>query len=498
MRTPRVLHLLNRQLKTKLNIEIVTCMQNINSIIRFAHLDTKEEEVETIPAIPANGTRAGINIVALVQTSGNGTRPGTQSAPQSPPMARGDTMPSGEGGEGEIRPMTLAPIQDGAGSYQTNEAMTALTSGGGEESGGGTTPPPDKAPVIDFSGGNTVQKKDAAGQPIEGQYDVPDGVPVGTFTYITASAPADSGYIITKYTWSNGGDVSAYLSTNANQAPPKTQIVEKNVQKGNEAYRFVVDSKARDYSLSIDVDYQVGNQTAKGHSTLTFKSVRPETAYLEKVTNPQPGQRNVEPHVAQYYDVAGIAGMGMEAHTKAHAKFGGEFMVIQIADVQRTYKDANGVVKTMAGNNKIDDGAAGLNIGMKIVNGHHSWTLEAGEEGVSQSNYVEDPVYVPSPNPNTDKELTVGTLAQAGPPPVVAKPEKFRTYLMYRPTNGVWVALSSLSWGWGIQLANQNGNWQEQPGTSQNPNVTTTDPIAPGDDDFWPTWTGATSDLAWQ
>jgi hypothetical protein len=96
--------------------------------------------------------------------------------------------------------------------------------------------------------------------------------------------------------------------------------------------------------------------------------------------------------------------------------------------------------------------------------------------------------------------LTVGSTG--GNPPVAGgDPETFTFYLMYQPAGGVWVALSSVSWGWGGNATSSNGTTLDadslHPSDSGAAQVTQT---LTGNAAF-PTWTGSTQTMfgnGWQ
>lgn len=415
-------------------------------------------------------------------------------------LVQGGVLGSNAQLEDGVYPMTRSSYQyEGDLTSAEHYSGTDELSGGCPDPSGGCnpSPPPDKDPDIDFSGGTTVQRKDPMGNKIEGQFYVDGTVSVGTRTFISVSAPATSGYVIdtTTIEWSGGTLVSDYLPNNADEAAPETEGLVEDVDEKLKDYIFVVDAHARDYIINVKVKYTNG---ASGESTLEFKSVRPVIATLVPDSNPVPIQRPVQPEAAQYRDPTdSFSGMTMKADTQAHADHGGEFMIMQIAYPNRSYTDSNNVVVQQGGGPYIDDGAAMLGLGMEIITGDNSWTLKAGQSGISDITIAEDAVSVPAPNPDMDKKVTVGHIGNPNDPKDPNIPERFITYLMFRPEGEVWVALAKLEWGWGLHLERVNGVWQVVAGSSQNPDPDPVNPIPPGEDDFWPTWNGKTSGLQW-
>ncbi|MDX2035594.1 MAG: hypothetical protein SFX72_03000 [Isosphaeraceae bacterium] len=383
----------------------------------------------------------------------------------------------------DIRPLTLAPIPFAPPMSGTSDFESFSGSGGAPE---------DKAPIIRASGeGWIAQQKMANGAPVEGQYEVPNGVPVGAVPNIEVLPPADSGYVIQTITWSGGTDITGYLSTNADQVPPETMSVTTGVQTDQLQYGFVVDAEARLYSVDAQVEYTNG---AKGHSTLVFSSVRPTTAQLSRLSEPRPLKLPTQNAISYWDDDEMQPGGMVSQATTQTSSFGGDFMVTQIVQAVRSYTDQNNVAYSMSGGPWIDDGPSGgsLGLGMSNLEPMHSWNVPPNTPGMHHLNIFEDPIHVPSPDQVNDKEITVGI------PGEVPTPEMYKTFLMYRPSGGgVWVALAKLEWGWGgaLKRNTQSGFWELDESYSQNPPLMSVNPIAHTSDDFWPSWIARSSDM---
>lgn len=416
--------------------------------------------------------------------------------------------------DGDIRPMRMSPLLLRARHGGQPPAYMQPLSGGTGESGGGA-PLPDKAPIITASGGGSgggswsaTQKMDN-GSPVEGEFEVATGIPVGTVASFTVEPP-NASYVIDTVTWSNGSDVSGYFAAAADALAPEVVSVKKNVKDNMHTYKFIVTPEAKTYELEVEVTYKStnpGGPSATGKAKVTFESIRPEATFSVN-SNPEPQQMlPTQPHTIWYRDPAASAGMEFEAKTKKYEKFNGEYMIIQLANARRSYVDKDGVIYTMNTDWALDDGvnvpyASRLNLGMENQKNHNFWesfpipaVMPEGETAEDvETNWASDPVPVRPPTPETDKSVTVGV------PGAEPEPEKFKTFLMYKPLapggEAVWVALASIEWGLGLGLENNNGVWQVVPGTEQNPDPITTSPLPANSEDFWPTWSNRSWDVA--
>jgi hypothetical protein len=510
--------------KRRFRPDAIAARKTVSNVSRTEHFHAKPSaSADFVPQVlhvgqSSNAARRGPGTSSGVSSSaqpspgplaGNASRPA--QSPQLTALAANDAD--------DIRPMALAPTpDDGAASARMTLEPLFDSGGSGGSGGGDPPPPPDKAPILSASGGSwgTSLKKDGNGNPIPGEYEVVHGAPVGSIAVLQVSSPA-AGYIIDTVAWSGGTDVSAYLAADPAAAPPETVTVEHDVPNDELTYRFIIDAKARNYHITVEVTYL---NHAAGSTTLDFTSVRPAVATLTADTDPTPDLVPNDPGKVYYWDAGamdGATGMVLKADTQASQYFGGDFMIMQIAYINRSYVDQNNNPKTKAGGPLIDDGVGGgLPLGMDLVNFEHSWHLTSQEDdpeptqedpnpektslGDSGLDQATDVVAAGVPDSINDKTLTVGTPGPNPPdpnnPPV---PEKFKTFLMYKPDiSGVWVALAKVEWGWGIQIQNQGGVWQVVPNTTQDPVPTQVSPIPNTDDDFWPVWDGKTSDLDWQ
>jgi len=100
-----------------------------------------------------------------------------------------------------------------------------------------------------------------------------------------------------------------------------------------------------------------------------------------------------------------------------------------------------------------------------------------------------DSPFMPAPATNTNLRIGNATPRGGG----AAIPERFDTYVMYRPRaadwagDRVWVALGKVHWEWGLVGTNNgNGPWQSAPlaGVAA-PTVT----IPVGEPEWFPGWT---------
>lgn len=400
------------------------------------------------------------------------------AAPSTSPVASTGTLPPGTAAEegAEIRPMTLAPLPPSTPTSEVSSFSTLVDSGGG----GGV--PPDMPPVVDFSGGNTVQEVDANNDPIPGKYNVPTPVPIGTVTFITVSDPAP-GYNIQTIAWSGGTTYSGYFSAPATQTPFGGQELEQNVATTTSNYIFIVDSMAKTYTINVNVTYTNG---AKGSSTLTFTSVRPTGNLTVSQVGTQTVSGTVNPGQVTVLLNPGIK---IQATASTGPNTAGDFMLMQVIDTvekklttdqgQNRFVRNDIVVGNEAFNGPLIDNGASNTIGYDVTSqasgGPLNWSL-----GPNSSM----PVAPAAPPEMIDNP-------QFGVPSsylMVAENESFSTYLMYKPSGppaGVWIALSQVDWSWSKSASRPvGGNWTTTP-DSQQPNPTNT---TPGGAAAFPTW----------
>ena len=190
------------------------------------------------------------------------------------------------------------------------------------------------------------------------QWTIPDGVPVGTIISLTVTPGENAGLIdIPTVQWNLGeGDaaptVSSYIDPAigySDTAPTTAEATEDIQTAGVETLTFVVDARAREYTITVTAMLQ-GTAEAPPAATLTFESHRPEIARiepdLERMEGVNPYYRLTKNN--SYVEVAltnteGDRGMAIRSETKANSKFGGSFAYLQIAEIYRdsSYRDGS-------------------------------------------------------------------------------------------------------------------------------------------------------------
>ncbi len=161
------------------------------------------------------------------------------------------------------------------------------------------------------------------GQPVEGQYEATNGIPVGTIAFITVSDPVP-GYTITEIAWSGGTTYSGYFSAAPNNAVFGGQELEQNVATTTSDYIFIVDSTARQYNISVSVVY---SNSARGTSTLTFTSVRPTATLAVSQVGIQEASATIRPgNITVRLDPP----IKIQATSTTDADTSGNFMFMQV------------------------------------------------------------------------------------------------------------------------------------------------------------------------
>ena len=401
-------------------------------------------------------------------------------APQSTSM-NSPAPPTGPIGvataEDAIRPMTLAPAPiDSSGPREASLATLDDESGG---SGGGG-PPPDMPPILNFSGGGSEQDVDANGQPIPGKYIVRNPVPIGTVAVLSVDSPA-SGYDFQTYAWSGGTNYSGYFSADPVTPPSGGQELDQNVATTTSNYVFIVDANARDYTISVSVDYGNG---AHGTSTLTFSSARPSGSLSVSQVGTQSTSGSYRPGEVTVWLNPGI---NIQATASTGQYTAGSFMFMQVINTNRKeVTDSNNQpyyidndIMIPGGENfngpLIDDSPIGYNFTYDGTSDLHGWYLPPNNS-----------MPVPPASPPVVEDLPRGSVPNTFYRVFVD--ESFSTYLMYKPAGpvgGVWIALSAVDWSWSKELARPlGGSWTATPPSSQ-PTPTTR---MPSGADAFPTW----------
>jgi hypothetical protein len=346
-------------------------------------------------------------------------------------------------------------------------------------SGGGTLPAP-AITELDIYGG--IQ-----GSALNYTW-IPAGVPVGAGMAFSVA----SGY--SSVTWSGGTNYGYYLSDPASESPaPSLMYVREGVPTNNNTYGFTLDADEQTYTVNVTVtsDQFPGQQAS---STVTFASHRPTASLNLQWTQGITFNNSVNGGT----DVQIKADVPIFTAQTASGAFGGNFIFMQTAVIDRSKTDQNGNTTsfTTAGLTFKDDGVDPNEpspIGMYLtrpstvtkangtqvpVNGQYGWSLNAGDTATTTTL---DPTLLVVPI--TYMHLSVD--------------DNYNTYVMYQPPEGVWVALQEVTWS----LTGSADNT----GTAAQPNwpANYTDPqsdqtgFAPGGDSCFPPWNGLTSSLFW-
>ncbi len=394
-------------------------------------------------AIASSATPGGVAGVAMSSPSSITPAAPTPTAPDS--LAPVMINPGATDSQGAIRPLSLAPPTGGVRGIQP-----MYSSGGSGGSGG--NPPPDKPPTILGSAGlQTVEQVSNNGVPVPGKFKIADTVPVGTIPSFNVSGSGD-GYTIDSRSviWTGGTPYSSYPLDDPNLLPPTTASVSQNVDSNSLTYSFIIDSSPRPYTIDVGVGYTNG---AHGFAELTFTSDKPP--YSFKNSNLGQVQANflfdsnnnrTGVWVGMPFDTLKNVDQRMKflgtTDLPPRSQFQGDFMILQLIDATRTVTTADGTLigqlHTLKTNGSvIDDGTstARVPMGQPLASGAHTWRNDhvgASDESYDWPLLAHPGVYNQSISFNAD----------------------FKTYLMYRPGGGVWIALSEYDWGFRITAKN--------------------------------------------
>ena len=353
-------------------------------------------------------------------------------------------------------------------------------------------------------------------------------VPVGadlTFSIHAEAVPRT----IASYQWSGGTEYSEYFSSEATRQAERNMSVKTEVNEHESEYSFIVDPVDRTYTIEIDVTFTAQSGGGRGHGEIEFTSIRPDVTLQtyngqpKLVDNPDGTLsikytndtvlNNPEPENTWPY----TAGERIVATVQTH-DFGGDFMFLQIATPIRyssvEYPIFGGTVLWYhqgTSLNTIDNSFSfpGYTSHPKAygypIFGADEATEEEQREG--ERNRTTD---VNGWSMNVDDRET----HQMGDSPVTAQvspvygrtvqvgslnggiPEKFNTYVMYKPEHGVWVALARAHWEWGAVYQNTNNGWVAVPFPEYSIANSNQDELDNDyRDEFFPSWEKTTYDV---
>jgi hypothetical protein len=359
-------------------------------------------------------------------------------------------------------------------------------SGGG--SGGGSAP----HPVLHASGGYW-----GGTQTSPGVYVATSDIYVGTKMSITIDDPGPG----TTITWSGGTNYRSYLDVNlasASSANFVNMAVTTGVPTNGTGYSFIVDGNPRNYSIEVDVNY---GAPGIGKSFFSFTSVAPAGASISAVNGGAEYIRGGT-SVALAYDIPGPGGTnGIEfrattppgpLNSYGMRKMGiSDYAFLQISEPQRNRTLANGTMDSWKdpANNGIawylDDGKA-KTVAYPALSLSTNPTVPKAYGGVTWDDTNPSTVYA-----RTNDGPTVSTLAIDKELDV--NNEQFKMYLMFQPVDGVWIALSSLSWAWSGTASGGPDAWT---GSASVTSPTVSPPPLAGGQEF-PEWSGRGSQCIW-
>jgi len=442
-------------------------------------------------AEPSSPRRAGIRPLAMAPMASleparanDLTRPGPNGG-----LLSGALFNPASGGE-DLNPIVTLTGSggnsgggDGSGGGNSGGGGSGGGSSGGESSGGGN------------SGGEGNPKP--GGQEItgSGEATLETLIPVGTIMAVKV-APPSGGYALKTVTVGGMSNISSYISIDADKPPPATMKPETNVITNPKPFglnnekaetTFIVDATPRQYNIEVTATYTHPDttETLSGTTKIHFTSDRPETASL-----------SVEGQAGFSLTTAGgnaklvlnDEGMTIVSQTKAAETFGGEFMFMQLVNSYRSVTILPGTpIPFDTGSFYIDDAEPGHlpaigylaegelpdKSGLKKL---YSWPLGPGEAPAFPFAVGDAPG---DSVPVNGEEIVMS--------------DSFRTYLMFRPAGGVWVALSQYNWSYQVAARNDPVNgWMIAPGVL---NPIPGNASTPTGDDAFPTWHGRMSSV---
>ncbi len=372
-------------------------------------------------------------------------------------------------------------------------AAAASGSGGGYGSGSGSsTPPP---PVISggWGGGGWVTQNNDPSKEI-----YPNGIPVGAVEVDSAISPNPIRWQIdpASIQWS-GGTYKSYFSdpasTTVNQNPGLKSVQVGEITAADQTkgtYTVIADPDTQNLVVTLKCAYYLnpGNpafgDTVRVTTTLSAQVVKPTTATLTGT----PGTMAFSISVDGTNAIIALdpdAPETLTATTQTSQNFGGDFMITQFFSptnnqptVIQSYVDAAGTnhsISTVGNGLNLDDGGA---TSTTPVGG----TLEGGGMPGGQPNgWPMDP----NTGPTTNTQIDIPYIRQAVNSLSLSYSGSFKSYLMYQPGAGVWVALAENDWSFNWTVENNPwpapGQYEQAPQNAQS---------TPTGANAFPSWTG--------
>ncbi|WP_169973291.1 hypothetical protein [Tautonia rosea] len=327
-------------------------------------------------------------------------------------------------------------------------------------------------------------------------------VPVGSVVYFWVESPDPLNWQIATIDWSGGTPYASYLSADASQAPPASMSVSTHANTTGQSYYFIVDSNPRTYTVSVSVTYVQALGTSV-QVQASFDSIKPSaslsvydqgTVKIEPSYPPPNGGAaliqydNWDNHGPGSTHFPANAGMRIQATTTTY-EFGGSFMFLQTIQPQRSL-----TVNFGGGNQDYvwSDGVGGTaldsypNTQISYITDSTSATPIAAQWDMvawagPKQNRMGDTPWTGHSNADAVVSMQVGIVPPGVPTNLIF--ETFQTYLMYRPQDGVWVALAQLDWKWsGGMIRDTNGDLisdQNNPPRGPAATLRTPPPIGP-------------------
>jgi hypothetical protein len=410
---------------------------------------------------------------------------------------------------GTIRPLSLSPSASSlsvkaGGMHALDDSGGSGGSGGGDSGSGGSgggdsggTIPPDMAPLLMGSGGNqgAMPVKDANGNVIPGQFTFGKPIPIGTIMTLEVMDPAP-GYNIGKADWYGGNtNYNGYASGDATSPVNGGQSLGQGVNTTNTtSITYILDSTQSTFTEFCSVDYDNG---AHGLLQVTYTTDAPcGTLTASQVGTQTAG--NVQGQAGQFA-VALAPPIQIQASASTDQFTAGDFMFLSILNkVYQAKIDALGQ-SSYRKNDYVNN----------RTNANFNGSLQDSETGQLGYGFY----YRTAPGPLQNVQMfssfalaANGSMPAAGTgtPEMQDQPsfqdfntnqmmtvtESFSTYLMYRPTGGVWIALDELDWNWTETATNATGVLTGP--TSAQPAPTET---MPSGANVFPTWVNTTTNF---
>ena len=393
-------------------------------------------------ASPGASPRSGGNVLNTIL--GSQATTASVAAPMSTPIFAAAISSSGAG---QVRPMTLSPAPRGAGGHASQGNVQPFDSSGG--SGGGT--PPDMPPNLFGSGGGSgAAQVMNNGQPVPGQYAFSSPVPIGASMGFIASDP-DPAYQITTNNWSGGTNYSSYTSVTPVTIITGGQSLGKSVGTDGSNYSFILDANARAFTITDQVTYSNG---AHGTSTATFTSVAPTGS----LTVSNVGTQTAGSGPNAQFAVGLSPGIKIQATASTGQFTAGSFMFLQILNSTYQSRTSPAGVDVYLKNDTVTPGGQNFNgplhdadpLGYPFAYSGGSGGGGPSGGGIASSSgfYLTANNSMPFAGTGTPELSDAPSFIDSANNRMMTRTDKFSTYLMYKPTGGVWIALSQADWNW--------------------------------------------------